>query len=107
MRWLVPVGLVLILLGVGGSIGACYEATSDRRTQGSVGTAADSSAAADDESWAPLLLAPLAGLTLAVGVACVAVGMGRWQRPKKSPVRPANPWNEQPSKEGDPPVGLV
>jgi hypothetical protein len=107
MGWLVPVGVVLILLGIGGSVGACYQATSDRRDPVSVGPGGDAPAEADDTSVVPMILAPASGLALALGVACIGVGMGRWQRPKPSDVRPANPWSEQPVEKGDPPVGLV
>jgi hypothetical protein len=107
MHWLLPIGVVLILAGVGGSIGACYQATSDREAPEAVGTTGDVPATAADTSITPLILAPLSGLALAVGVVCIGVGMGNWQRPKPSVVRPANPWNEQPAEKGDPPVGLV
>jgi len=49
----------------------------------------------------------LAGLTLAVGLVCIGIGMGNWRRPIPSEVRPANPWSDQPAEHGDPPKGLV
>jgi hypothetical protein len=53
-----------------------------------------------------LILAPLAGLTLAIGLVCVGLGMGNWRRPSPSDVRPANPWSDQP-RDGEAPKGLV
>lgn len=111
MGWLVPIGVVLVMLGFGGSIGACYQFASSEQTTADGGAmpGPDGGVPADanDPSIAPMVLAPLAGLALALGVACIGVGMGRWQHPQVSDVRPANPWNEQPIEKGNPPVGLV
>ena len=111
MRLLVPIGVLLIVIGAGGSIAACYgnaifdddstKVASDLR-----GTT--DSPANETENRSPrLYLAPLAGLTLAVGLVCVGIGIGNWRRPIPSDVRPANPWNDQPAEHGDPPRGLV
>jgi hypothetical protein len=68
-------------------------------------TDAPANAAADDSPR--LYLAPLAGLSLAVGLVCVGIGMGHWRHPIPSDVRPANPYSDRPSEHGDPPVGQV
>ena len=81
MKVLMPMGVVLVAIGMAGSAVSC------------AGTR--------------LLMAPLAGLTLAVGLVCVGIGMGNWRRPIPSDVRPANPWSDQPGEHGDPPKGLV
>jgi hypothetical protein len=81
MKVLMPMGVVLVAVGMAGSAAAC--------------------------SGTRLLMAPLAGLTLAVGLVCVGIGMGNWRRPIPSDVRPANPWSDQPGEHGDPPKGLV
>jgi hypothetical protein len=105
MGWLIPVGVLLILLGVGGSMAACYDFSGgDQVTQGPDGGVPAQAAESD---MASLLLAPLSGLALALGVGCIGVGMGRWRRPEPSDVRTANPFNEQPGEKGEPPVGLV
>jgi hypothetical protein len=52
-------------------------------------------------------MAPLSGLTLAIGLVCLGIGMGNWRRPIPSDMRPANPWSDQPGTHGDPPVGQV
>jgi len=111
MRLLVPIGVLLIVIGAGGSISACYgnaifdgaesKTASERRGQ------TDAPANETGESSPRLYLAPLAGLTLAVGLVCVGIGMGNWRRPIPSEVRPANPWSDQPAEHGDPPKGLV
>jgi hypothetical protein len=59
------------------------------------------------DSTPRLYLAPLSGLTLAIGLVCIGIGMGNWRRPIPSDVRPANPWSDQPGEHGDPPKGLV
>ena len=81
MKVLMPVGVVLVAVGMAGSAASC--------------------------SGTGLFMAPLAGLTLAVGLVCVGIGMGNWRRPIPSDVRPANPWSDQPGEHGDPPKGLV
>jgi len=111
MRWLLPVGVFLVVAGLGGSAAACYQSTRNVTDQsGGPSSGPDGGVPADradGESMAPIVIAPLAGLTLALGVGCIVVGMGRWKRPLLSYTRPANPWNEQPGKQGDPPTGLV
>ena len=112
MRLLMPIGVVLIVIGMAGSAAACYgnEIFDDGATE----TAAsqqqgptDAPANETGESTTRLLLSPLAGVTLAIGLMCVAIGMGNWRRPIPSDVRPANPWSDQPGEQGDPPKGLV
>jgi len=97
MKVLLLIGAVLIAIGMAGSAAACY------------GTAifddAEATRTASDLSGP--LLAPLAGLTLAIGLVCVGIGVGNWRRPIPSDVRPANPWSDQPGEHGDPPKGLV
>lgn len=81
MKVLMPIGVLLVALGMGGSMASC--------------------------SGNRLLLAPLAGLALAVGLVSLGIGMGNWRRPIPSETRPANPWSDQPGEHGDPPKGLV
>jgi hypothetical protein len=111
MRWLMPVGVLLIVIGLGGSIGACYQAGTDsvRQAASELGALEGGVPAqqADEPSRAPMIVAPLAGLALALGIGLVGVGMGHWRRPIPSEVRPANPWSDQPAEKGDPPIGLV
>lgn len=111
MRMLLPIGVVLILAGVGGSIGACYQSGRDGAEQVDAATSGPTGGVpaerADPPSGGPLLLAALSGLAMAAGVGCIAVGMGRWNDPKPSYTRPANPWNEQPAEKHEPPTGLV
>lgn len=111
MKWMMPIGVVLILLGSGGSLAACYgnalfdgeESRSASELQGQT----DSPAGETSDGSPRLYLAPLAGLMLAVGLVCVGIGTGNWRRPVPSDVRPANPWSDQPAEHGDPPKGLV
>lgn len=111
MKLLLPIGVLLILIGSGGSVAACFgnaifdkdEMTPASELQGQT----DSPAAETTDRTPRLFLAPLAGLTLAVGLVCVGIGMGNWRRPIPSDVRPANPWSDQPAEHGDPPKGLV
>ena len=114
MRLLLPVGAVLIAIGTAGSAAACYgtglfkgpeASTVASRMEGS----ADAPANETDEQGrsAPLFLAPLSGLTLAVGLVCVGIGVGNWRRPVPTEVRPANPYSDQPKDTGEPPVGEV
>ena len=111
MRWPLPVGVLLVVIGLGGAMGACYQASLNREALAAGapesldgGVPAE---AADGPPRAPLILAPLSGLALALGTGLVVVGMGQWRRPVPSDVRPANPWSDQPSEKGDPPIGLV
>ena len=108
MGWLMPMGVVLIVLGMAGSATACYQSgafSGDGQSQPSGQT--DTQVSGDSDSTTGVLLAPLSGLLLAAGVVCVGVGAGHWRRPVPSDVRPANPWSDQPGQHGDPPKGLV
>lgn len=81
MKLLLPIGVVLVVVGMAGTAASC--------------------------SGSGMIVAPLAGLTLAVGLVCVGIGIGNWRHPIPSDVRPANPWSDQPGEHGDPPKGLV
>jgi hypothetical protein len=112
MRLLMPIGVVLIVVGMAGSVASCYgnsifndDHTATVAAQRDEPT--DSPAGSSNDSTPRLFLAPLAGLTLAVGLVCVGIGMGHWRRPVPSDVRPANPWSDQPGEHGEPPRGLV
>ena len=112
MKLLMPVGVVLIVIGTAGSAAACFgssifdgQATETAAAQ--MRGATDAPAEETEGGTPRLFLAPLAGLTLAVGLVCVAIGKGNWRRPIPSDVRPANPWSDQPAEHGDPPKGLV
>jgi hypothetical protein len=109
MRWLIPVGVVLMLAGGGGAIAAYMQSATTAESAIGTADAGDGvpSARANRTSTGALVLAPLAGLALALGVGCVGVGMGRWNNPVPSSQRTANPWNEQPAEKGGPPTGLV
>jgi len=111
MRLLVPIGVLLIVIGAGGSISACYGNAifdgAESKTASELRGQTDAPANETVERSPRLYLAPLAGLTLAVGLVCVGIGMGNWRRPIPSDVRPANPWSDQPAEHGDPPKGLV
>ena len=93
MKLLMPIGVLLILLGLGGAVSSCY-GSSEPANQSS------------DSLLFPYV-APLAGLTFAVGLVCVGIGMGNWRRPIPSDIRPANPWRDQPGDHGDHPQRLV
>ncbi len=110
MGLLVPIGAVLIAIGTAGSAAACYgnsifdgDQTETAALEGQTEALADVS----DDDGPRLFLAPLAGLTLAMGLVCVGIGIGNWRRPIPSEVRPANPWSDQPKEHGEPPVGQV
>ena len=107
MGWLMPVGVLLIVVGLAGSAAACYQTglfgEPARVEQRSTDTAQPEGA----NSSAPMIIAPLAGIILATGVVCVGIGIGHWRRPTPSDTRPANPWSDQPGEHGDPPKGLV
>ena len=111
MKLLVPIGVLLIVIGAGGSIAACYGNSifdgAETRTASDLRGTTDSPAGETQDNTPRLYLAPLAGLTLAVGLVFVGIGMGHWRRPVPSDVRPANPWSDQPAEHGDPPRGLV
>jgi hypothetical protein len=112
MKLLAPIGVLLIVIGAGGSIAACFgnsifdgEETQTAASQ--MREPADTPANATADRTPRLYLAPLAGLALAVGLVCVGIGIGNWRRPVPSEVRPANPWSDQPAEHGDPPRGIV
>ena len=112
MKMLMPIGAVLIAIGMAGSAAACYGNSifggSETETAAAqLNGTTDSPAEESNDSSPRLFLAPLSGLTLAVGLVCLGIGMGNWRRPIPSDVRPANPWSDQPHEHGDPPKGLV
>jgi hypothetical protein len=112
MGLLLPIGVVLIAIGTAGSAAACYgnaifDGEETQTTAAQMEGQTDAAANASDDDSPRLFLAPLAGLTLAVGLVCVGIGIGNWRRPIPSEVRPANPWSDQPREQGDPPVGQV
>jgi hypothetical protein len=111
MRLLIPIGVLLIVVGAGGSLAACYGNAifdgSQTRTAAELQGQTEAPAGESSDRTPRLFLAPLAGLTLAIGLVCVGIGMGNWRRPIPSDVRPANPWSDQPAEHGDPPKGLV
>lgn len=109
MGLLMPLGVVLVVLGMAGSATACLQNESfgadHAQTQPTGQT--ETQASPDGGSGLGVLLAPLSGLLLAGGVVCLGVGAGNWKRPILSDARPANPWSDRPSEHGDPPKGLV
>lgn len=110
MRMLMPVGVLLIVLGSAGSLVSCYggELLDNAQTEAAqLNDHTDTTADLNRGRQPRMMLAPIAGLSLAVGLVCVGIGMGNWRRPIPSDVRPANPWNDQPGEHGDPPVGQV
>lgn len=112
MGWLVPIGAVLIVIGMAGGAAACdgssiFDGDQTATLAAEMDGQTASPASAASGSIPRLYLAPLAGLSLAVGLVCVGIGMGHWRRPIPSEVRPANPWSDQPGEHGDPPVGQV
>lgn len=111
MKMLMPVGVLLILIGSGGSVAACFGSGifdgNETKTAAQMEGQTDAPAGETTDRSPRLYLAPLAGLTLAVGLVCVGISMGNWRRPVPSDVRPANPWSDQPAEHGDPPKGLV
>jgi hypothetical protein len=112
MTLLMPIGAVLVAIGMAGSAAACYgnsifDGAETRTAAAQMDETTDTPANKSQDSTPRLLLAPLSGLTLAIGLVCVGIGMGNWRRPVASDVRPANPWSDQPGEHGDPPKGLV
>jgi hypothetical protein len=109
MRWLIPIGVVLILAGGAGAVAAYMQSAQDEPGASMTRESGDGvpAARANSTGTGALILAPLSGLALALGVGCIGVGMGRWTRPVPSYRRTANPWNEQPAEKGEPPTGLV
>ena len=78
MRLLLPVGAVLIAIGTAGSAAACYSSglfngpeanTVAAQMEGS--TDAPANTTDEDGDTSRLFLAPVSGLTLAVGLVCV------------------------------------
>lgn len=112
MGMLLPTGAILIVIGTSGSAAACYNSSSIFH-EGSMTLASqmtgqtDALANASNASSPRLILAPLAGLALAVGLLCVGIGVGNWNQPIPSEKRRANPWSDQPREHGDPPIGQV
>lgn len=112
MRMLIPIGLLLIVLGAGGSIAACYSnSATEEAVRQSAGAAVEGNTdtlVSEADGGSRPYLAPLSGLALAIGLVCVGIGMGNWRRPIPSDVRPANPWNDQPAENpNERPRGLV
>lgn len=112
MKLLLPVGAVLIAIGTAGSAAACYSnAMFDGAETDTVASRmegqTDAPANESDGDSPRLFLAPLSGLTLALGLICVGIGIGNWRRPIPKDVRPANPYSDQPRDQGDPPIGEV
>jgi hypothetical protein len=112
MKMLMPIGVVLIVIGMAGSAAACFgnsifDGSETETAAAQMSGATDAPAGETEDTTPRLFLAPLAGLTLAIGLVCAGIGMGHWRRPIPSEVRPANPWSDQPAKHGDPPKGLV
>jgi hypothetical protein len=112
MKSLMLIGVVLIAIGAAGGAASCFGTgifdgpETDTAAAQMAGTT-DAPAEESNDGSPRLFLAPLAGLTLAIGLVCVAIGMGKWRRPIPSDVRPANPWSDQPGNQGEPPKGLV
>ncbi|HYB96246.1 MAG TPA: hypothetical protein VEC39_14840 [Vicinamibacterales bacterium] len=112
MRMLMPIGVLLIVLGAGGSLMSCYggkliDNSQTETMAGQLDDQTDSAANLGEAKGPRMAMAPISGLLLAIGLVCVGVGMGNWRRPVPSDVRPANPWSDQPREHGDPPVGQV
>ena len=110
MGTLLPVGIILITLGLAGTASSCYQSGVFDKSENAAASAAPAQPAQQSEptaTRAPVILAPLSGLSLAIGLACVGIGIGHWRHPIPSKVRPANPWSDQPYEHGDPPKGLV
>lgn len=112
MNFLLPVGAVLIAIGTAGSAAACYgnsvfDGDESKTVASQMEGQTDAPANESEDDTPRLFLAPLSGLTLAVGLVCVGIGIGNWRRPIPSEVRPANPYSDQPKDQGDPPVGQV
>jgi hypothetical protein len=112
MRLLMPIGVLLIVVGTAGWATSCYDVSlfNSSQTDTTAARLEDQTDKASDQAnngSSKMVVAPFAGLAVAIGLVCVAIGMGRWRRPVPSDVRPANPWNDQPGEHGEPPRGLV
>jgi len=75
MKLLMAVGVVLVFVGMAGSAAACYgNAIFDRpeteTAAAQMSGTTDATAQESEDSSPRLFLAPLAGLTLAVGLVC-------------------------------------
>ena len=109
MGLLMPLGVVLVVVGMAGSATACFQTgafDSQKAQMAPTGQTATQASQGDAPGGLPIL-APLSGLCLAAGVVLMGIGIGHWKRPTPSDVRPANPWSDRPSEHGDPPKGLV
>lgn len=112
MNLLLPVGAVLIAIGTAGSAAACYsnsifDGPETDTVASRMEESTDAPANESSQDTPRMFLAPLSGLTLAIGLVCVGIGIGNWRRPIPSEVRPANPYSDQPKDQGEPPVGQV
>ena len=112
MGMLLPIGVLLIAIGMAGSAASCYgtaifDGDQTETTAAQLEGQTETPAGVSEDNTPRLFLAPLAGLTLAIGLVCVGIGIGNWRRPIPSEVRPANPWSDHPREKGDPPVGQV
>jgi len=95
-----PLGVVLVVIGMAGSATACLQNESfgaeHAQTQPTGQT--DTQASPDSASGLGVLLAPLPGLLLAAGVLCIGLGAGHWKRPVPSDVLPAKPRSRRPNR---------
>lgn len=109
MGMLMPLGAILVGLGLAGSATACYQSESFGPSEAASGPTGqtDTQLTQGDDSGSSMVLAPISGVFLAAGVVFMGIGIGNWKRPIPSDVRPANPWSDRPNEHGDPPKGLV
>lgn len=107
MKLLMPLGVLLVVIGMAGSATACLQNSEGEHAVERPTGQIDTQVAQGEESSSGMWLAPLSGLCLAAGFVFMGVGVGHWRRPIPSDVRPANPWSDQPREHGDPPKGLV
>ena len=112
MKLLMPIGAVLIAIGMAGSAAACYgnsifDGAETRTAASQLDGTTDVPADESRDSTPRLFLAPLAGLTLAIGLR-----VHRYRHRQLAPANPfrcsaRKPWSDQPGEHGDPPKGLV
>ncbi len=102
MGVLMPLGVVLVVVGMAGAATSCFQNDGSGQARQT-----DTQLTQPVGPGAAVVLAPLSGLALAAGVVFMGIGIGHWKRPVPSDVRPANPWSDQPGEHGDPPTGLV
>ena len=80
MKMLMPIGAVLIAIGMAGSAAACYGNSifdgAETETAAQLNRTTDSPAEESKDSSPRLFLAPLSGLARGVGLVCVGIGMG-------------------------------